>query len=168
MSSLAEKLAQVRRQKLEHSKASAAKSEKPDTYKSTELDNLALQVSDQGSKLGQYLQEREDKGLYQLDERVQSIEGLDTNTLIDNLKQLDAAVYEKTPEIKSLSQAIRKNLEQYNELVHLLTDEQLGIMASGYLYTAGVETEPKTAQGKSTARQQKINDLSKLSLDQLF
>ena len=85
-----------------------------------------------------------------------------------HLRDLEAATVEKSPDIRQFSRAIRKNLEQYEELTHILSDEQLGIITSGILTLANVSTEPKSAAAKTKRTKTKIEDLGNKSMEDLF
>jgi hypothetical protein len=115
-----------------------------------------------------YLKDREEKGIYTVPDAAYALEGLEADKLLEQLRELDAATIEKTPEIPRLGVAIRKNLEQYPELTHILSEDQLGIIVSGYLVHAGVETAPKGKAAKSKAANVKIETLGKLRIDELF
>lgn len=136
------------------------------------LDSLTVQVSETKSKLEKHLQEQEEKGLYNLSEEVANLDGFNADKFIDNLRELDAATIEKTPDIGNFSRLIRKNLEQYPELVHILADEQLGIIVNGYLTMADVETAPKSKQGKAALANKKLakakEELNSLDINDLF
>lgn len=137
----------------------------------TSLDNLVVSVKENKSVLDKHLESQAEKGVYILQDGVREIEGLDADLLLSNLQSLDAATVEKTPDIRTFCRAIRKNLEQYSELTHLLSDDQLGIIVGGYLTTAGIETAPKTKAGKTKAAKKQmmdLNDLGSMDLDDMF
>lgn len=114
------------------------------------------------------IKEREEQGLYVLPSEAYDLCGDDADILLGRMRELDEATIAKTPEIASLSVATRKNLEQYPELVHILSEEQLGIIVQGFLVAADVELAPKTAQGKAAKSKKVIEDLSKLDVSDLF
>lgn len=95
------------------------------------------------------LQRRRDSGLYTIPENVaeRMPEELPADVLEAKLAHLDAALLTKTPEMRGLMMDLAKNLRQYEELVHLLSDEQLNIITSGLMDVAGVEvvSSKKTA-----------------------
>lgn len=110
----------------------------------------------------------QERGLYDVPDEARSLDGLDADLLLAKMRDLDAATVAKTPEIPSLCREIRANLEQYPELTHILSDEQLGIIVKGYLVQADVETSPKTTQAKSAKATKVVADLASLSIDELF
>jgi hypothetical protein len=130
--------------------------------------NLSKQIARANDKLATHIQKQEESGAYKFSEKIGDIEGLDGAEFIARMHALDAATVEKTPDIGTLSIKIRQNLQQYPELTHILTDAQLGIISSGVLYVAGVETEPKTKQGKAIKDKLDIKKLSETSIDELF
>ncbi len=137
----------------------------------TSLDDLVVSVKETKSELDKHLEKQEAKGAYNLKDEVRELDGLDADLLLSNLQSLDAATVEKTPDIRTFCRAIRKNLEQYSELTHLLTDDQLGIIVGGYLTTAGIETAPKTKAAATKAKKKELtslNDLGGADLDDLF
>ena len=89
--------------------------------------------------------------MYCADE-LHDVTGLDAESFIASMKELDAALVEDTPQIRSLSTAIRRNLQQFPELTHILTDAQLNILVSGMLKLANVETAPKTKSKATTSK----------------
>lgn len=170
---LREKLALQRQKALANTKqttdAIANKEVAPVNNTHVTLDNIATQVSEQLSKADAHALSQEQKGVYNF-EPITSIEGLDVNTFTHNMKELDKALVEKTPDIKHLSLAIRQNLQQYKELTHLLTDEQLHILVSGMLETAGVETAPK-GKGKGSSNNNKVltpDEVAQLDMSDLL
>ena len=131
------------------------------------LDKLALQVSEQNDKLAEHIRKQEEAGVYSFSGKIRDVAELDADEFITKMKLLDQAVVEKTPDIRTFSMQIRKNLHQYPELTHLLSDEQLGILVKGMLTLAGEATEPKTKAAKTRKDNARIEDLSKISLDSL-
>jgi hypothetical protein len=105
------------------------------------------------------IQARQEEGLYTAPDALNSLEGVNGEALMDQLRELDHAIIAKTPDIGILTIKIRKNLEQYAELTHILSDEQLGIICSGVLSVANVSTAPKTKAAKSAADTRAIKDL---------
>lgn len=109
------------------------------------------------TKVAEHINKQEAAGLYQLGEHTdEELIGFNTDAFLSNLQNLDAATVEKTPDIRTFSNAIRKNLEEYPELVHILNDRQLQIITSGVLTLAGVETAPKTESGKKAAAKREL------------
>lgn len=127
-----------------------------DIKKESGLSNLSMQISIQNDKLQQHIEQQESKGVYAFSDKIKEIEELDADVFINNMKMLDQATVEKTPDIRSLLINIRTNLQQYAELTHILTDDQLGIIVKGALCQANVETAPKSAAGKNKKMQQEI------------
>lgn len=178
MATLAEKIAAM---KARHQGTSTSTTVKPKTSladiaaanatvkkPTIELDNLVVQVAAQGDKLTEYIDAQAEKGLYDMPSEASELDGLDADRFITTLQNLDAATFEKTPDIRTFCREIRKNLEQYPELTHILNDEQLGIIVGGYLELKGVETAPKTKAAKSAAGTRKLADLSKLDMSEFF
>lgn len=125
-----------------------------------DLLNRASAATTAADSVSDLVKKREDSGIYATTDELGEALGSDGNIVMENLKQLDHALIAKTPSIGLLSIKIRKNLEQYPELTHILTDDQLGIICSGILTHANVATEPKTAAAKSAAANRKIASLS--------
>ena len=171
MSSLREKLAAQRTAKLKQNKAVAKELTTANITNAgtatTPLDNIALQVSAQNDKLADHIAKQEEAGVYNFSGKVREVEGLDADGFILKMQALDAATVEKTPDIRSFSMQIRKNLHQYPELTHLLSDEQLGIITRGMLVLAGEATEPKTKGAKTRASNVKLETLGSMKLDDL-
>ena len=134
----------------------------------TELDNLVVQVTEQGDKLTEFIDAQTAKGMYNLPEEASELDGLDADRFISTLQNLDAATFEKTPDIRTFCREIRKNLEQYPELTHILNDDQLGILVGGYLELKGIETAPKTKAAKAAVGTKTIAELSKLDMSDFF
>lgn len=135
---------------------------------SSDVDNLLVQAGNLRNKVEEHLAKQEEKGLYTVPDAADGLEGFDGDTFIRNLRDLDAAVVEKTPDIRRFSTLIRENLEQYPELTHILSEEQLGIIVSGVLTTANVDTAPKSKAAKTKASKKKIEDLANTNIDDLF
>ncbi len=105
------------------------------------------------------IQARQDEGLYTAPAELSSLEGVNGEEIMEKLRELDHALIAKTPDIGLLTIKIRKNLEQFAELTHILTDNQLGIICSGVLSVANVSIAPKTKAAKSAAATKSIKDL---------
>lgn len=114
------------------------------------------------------LEQREADGLYNLPPEAYEIAGEAADRLLDKMRELDEATLSKTPSIAHLSIATRKNLEQYPELVHILSEEQLGIIVQGFLVAADIELAPKTPQGKAAASKTLIAELASANISDLF
>jgi len=131
--------------------------------KNIALSNLLTKVST-NSKTADTIEDkieaRRSQGLYNVSENLVALDGIDGEEVVTKLRALDYALLAKTPDIGILTIKIRKNLEQYPELTHILTDEQLGIICSGVLFHANVSTEPKSKAAKSAAATKRIQELS--------
>lgn len=132
------------------------------------LAGMAKQISANNTKLASHIREQEEAGVYSFNDKIRGIEGLDADEFINKMQMLDQATVEKTPDIRTFTLKIRQNLQQYPELTHILTDEQLNIIVSGAIYISGQELLPKTKQGKSAKATLDIKKLSEQSLDDLF
>lgn len=132
------------------------------------MDSIMVRVGSMSDKVAAHLEKQEAKGLYSIAGGADELEGFDADQFLRQLQDLDAATVEKSPDIRQFSRLIRKNLEQYPELTHILTDEQLGIITSGILTLAGVETEPKTKAAKTKRAKVKIEDLGNKDINDLF
>lgn len=157
--------------------ANAIVQAKPTAFKlkstvSTGLSEISTQLAEVLTDAEQKVADQQAAGVYELTEEVHTLMGTDAEALILCMQNLDAALIEKTPEIRTLSRDIRKNLEQYPELVHILRDEQMHIMVQGYLTIANVKTAPKTKAAKTAAAGKKadatIKSLGSKSVDDLF
>lgn len=142
------------------------------TAKLAGLTEISTTITEALTEADQKVADQEAKGVYKLPEEAHTLMGEEANHLIATMQALDAALVEKTPEIRTLSSAIRKNLEQYPELTHILNDDQLHIMVQGYLTIANVKTAPKTKAAKTAAANKKadsnIKSLASKSIDELF
>lgn len=84
--------------------------------------------------------------------------------VLDELAKLEQLLEARDPAIKGHLQAIHKNLIQYEELVHLLTDEEISVLMAGQQIqtdtTLLVEAK-KTSKARASAAAKKItiNDL---------
>lgn len=171
MASLREKLMAQRKAKLSQSakikqeNTASGVTTTPD--KTVGLEGIALQISATNDKLASHIAKQEEAGVYNFSGQVREVEGLDADEFINKMKMLDAATVDKTPDIRTFSMQIRKNLHQYPELTHILSDDQLGIIMRGMLVLAGIETEPKTTQGKARKATQKIEELGSMKLSDL-
>ena len=92
-----------------------------------------------------------------------------TEIPVDKFKQtftaLRAAQLAKTPELGKLQTMTMENLRQFEELAHILTDEQVAVIVTGAFYVADV----KVASGKTkVATASTAQAASELSLDDLF
>lgn len=126
------------------------------------LNEISTQLTASLSEAEQKVADQRAAGVYDLPEEATTlIGGTEAEQLVSTMMQLDAALVEKTPEIRTLSREIRKNLEQYPELCHILKEEQLHIMVTGYLTLAGVKTEPKTKAGKTASAKKKADAVLK-------
>lgn len=136
------------------------------------LNELNTTITSAVSASDRKVMEQREAGVYDLPERATEILGAEADLLITTMQELDAAIIDRTPEIRTLSRKIRTNLEQYPELVHILKDEQLHIMVQGYLTIANVKTAPKTKAAVNAGIQKKADSVLKLSanksVDDLF
>ncbi len=123
------------------------------------LTQISTTISESLSASEKKLAEQQEKGVYTLPEKANELMGSDAEHLVATMQALDVALVDKTPEIRTLSSAIRKNLEQYPELTHILSDDQLHIMVQGYLTIANVKTAPKTAAAKSRSAGKKADNI---------
>jgi len=136
------------------------------------LSQISTRMTEELTAAEERVEAQRAAGVYDVPEEVQQLMGADADKLIVTMQELDAALIEKTPEIRTLSNSIRKNLEQYPELTHILTDKQLHIMVQGYLTIANVKTAPKTKAAKTASANKKadatIKSLGTQSVDSLF
>lgn len=136
------------------------------------LNEIATSLSKTLTEAEQKVADQQEAGVYDLAPEATELLGSEADQLVQTMQALDAALVEKTPEIRTLSRDIRKNLEQYPELTHILTDAQLHIMVQGYLTIAGVKTAPKTKAAKTAQANKKadatIKSLASKSMDDLF
>lgn len=85
-------------------------------------------------------------------QEVQALE-LDPDQIEDLLMQWDLAIETQNPEAKTLLQKINELLRTYEELAHLLTEEQIGVIVQGSLALAGTEVATLNAnKGKNTVK----------------
>ena len=104
-------------------------------------------------KARELLQRKQEAGTYSIDSETASKfpQELDPSAVGSALRELDAALMMKTPELRNLVLNINRNLRQYEELAYLLTDEQLSILVSGNLYMRGIELAQSGKGSKTTA-----------------
>lgn len=68
------------------------------------------------------------------------------------LLELEAALKARSPLIPNLLGIIHHNLQQYPELTHVLTEEQIGVISSGLSFQSSIviATTEKKSGGKAT------------------
>lgn len=129
---------------------------------------LSKQIAENNTKLAAHIRSQEEKGVYQFNDKIRGVEGLDADEFISKMQMLDQATVDKTPEIRTFMLQIRKNLQQYPELTHILTDEQLHIVVGGALFISGEELAPKTKAAKTRKDNLDIKELSSMDIKDLF
>lgn len=80
------------------------------------------------------------------------------------LKQLDEELEKEAPDLGSYLEKINKNLRQFPDLGHLLTDEEIAPLYDATLRKASVVLNPpKKSKGKSKVKNDSQADLDALS-----
>lgn len=78
---------------------------------------------------------------------------LDPNQIEDMLMRWDLAIETQNPEAKTLLQEINSLLRSYEELAHLMSEEQIGVVVNGALAMAGTEVATLNAnKGKNSTK----------------
>lgn len=105
----------------------------------------------------QLLQNKEAVGFYTIDKADQLPEELPASLVSEKLRELDAALVLKTPQLAVLTVEINRNLRQYDELAYLLSDEQLGLIVAANLTIKNTELiSTKTKSASAATRNTKI------------
>ena len=78
------------------------------------------------------------------------LEGFAAEEFVGMLPQLQAALDAKAPGIAGYLGKINENLNQYQELAHLLNEEQLGVICSGFFFLT--DTNMAAAVGKPRSK----------------
>lgn len=78
------------------------------------------------------------------------LEGFAAEEFVGILPQLQAALDAKAPGIAGYLGKINENLNQYQELAHLLNEEQLGVICSGFFFLT--DTNMAAAVGKPRSK----------------
>jgi hypothetical protein len=87
----------------------------------------------------QLMQQREEAGFYDIKEGDCLPEELPADVVSNKLRELDAAMELRTPQLANLMIDINRNLRQYDELAYLLTDDQLGLIVRSNLAVKNIE-----------------------------
>jgi hypothetical protein len=91
---------------------------------------------------------------------LENIVGFDSRLFLSQLDKFKTCLETKAPGIANYLKDIHSNLNQYPELCHLLTDEQLGLIVSGYFdYT---DTKMAEVVVKSRKGKVSVNEAEKL------
>jgi hypothetical protein len=131
---------------------------------------LAQQVLTPAQRAIQMAQEklakREEAGFYNVRDADKLPQELPADVVAEKLRNLDAALELRTPDLPVLLIEINKNLRQYDELAYCLTDDQLGLIVQSNLSVKSVElTKQKiTTKGGKV----KADALAQLDVDDMF
>lgn len=100
------------------------------------------------------LQNKEGLGAYSISPEAAARlpEELPADVVSERLRELDAALVLKTPDLARLTIEINRNLRQYDELAYLLKDEQLGLIVQANLTIKNTELLQTKAKGSSVAK----------------
>ncbi len=79
------------------------------------------------------------------------LEAFDTAKFVANMASLHTALEAKAPGIAGYLRDINRNLNQYQELTHLLNDEQIGVIVSGLLFMSDTQIATVKATSKRGA-----------------
>jgi hypothetical protein len=116
----------------------------------------AQRAMDEAKKM---LQTKEGIGFYTIDpSNVKHLpEELPASVVEEKLRDLDAALVLKTPDLARLTIEINRNLRQYDELAYLLKDEQLGLIVQANLTIKNTELiTTKTKSASAATRNEKL------------
>ena len=105
------------------------------------------------------LQTKEGIGFYTIDpaNHKHLPEELPAAVVEEKLRELDAALVLKTPDLARLTIEINRNLRQYDELAYLLKDEQLGLIVQSNLAIKNTELiATKTKSASAATRNEKL------------
>lgn len=100
------------------------------------------------------LQNKEGLGAYDIapEAAAKLPQELPASVVSERLRELDAALVLKTPDLARLTIEINRNLRQYDELAYLLKDEQLGLIVQANLTIKNTELLQTKAKGSSVAK----------------
>ena len=82
-------------------------------------------------------------------EQLEAIEGLHVDDFMESLYSLEAYLVEDVPSIATLQQQTHKNLRQYPELCHILSDAQVGVVVQGIAKRRNIEIVSPTTGSKA-------------------
>lgn len=116
-----------------------------------------------GKRLPADVPEPDGEFIRTFDEAIFKIEELDKEGFISNMHMLSQHLEADDPHITSYVSAIYENLYQYEELAHLLTEEQIGIVVRGVLKAKGANI--KTTARKTTSVKQAVDAVASDSID---
>ena len=72
-------------------------------------------------------------------EAVNKLEGLDADTMMEGLLQLEDYLLGDAPQMPTFMREIHRNLKQYPELTHILNEKQIGLVVQSIIKRKGVE-----------------------------
>ena len=100
------------------------------------------------------LQNKEGLGAYDIapENAARLPQDLPAEVVSERLRELDAALVLRTPDLARLTIEINRNLRQYDELAYLLKDEQLGLIVQANLSIKNTELLQTKAKGTSVAK----------------
>lgn len=100
------------------------------------------------------LQRKEGEGFYNIpaDHASKLPQDLPADVVSERLRELDAALVLRTPDLARLTIEINRNLRQYDELAYLLHDNQLGLIVQANLAIKNTELIQTKAKGASVAK----------------
>lgn len=100
------------------------------------------------------LQRKEGEGFYNIPpaNAARLPQDLPADVVSERLRELDAALVLRTPDLARLTIEINRNLRQYDELAYLLQDEQLGLIVQANLTIKNTELIATKAKGSSVAK----------------
>jgi DNA polymerase/3'-5' exonuclease PolX len=81
---------------------------------------------------------------------LQAIQGFDAEKFLHTLEEFKVKIEEKAPGIANYLKDIHSNLNQYQELAHLLTDEQLGLIVSGFFHITDTKMAEVVVKSRKT------------------
>jgi hypothetical protein len=92
----------------------------------------------------------------------ESIQGFNGEAFLTLLNRFELELEAKAPGIASYLKEIHKNLNQYQELSYLLTDEQLNLVASGFFHVTDTKMAEVVVKSKSKKATVTIDEAEKL------
>lgn len=88
-------------------------------------------------------------------EKLEVISLLDASKLIERIAELEVSLRERHPDYEDLLQIIHRNLSEDEALVHLLSEEQIGVICNGLTKKKQIlivkEATRKSGTGKKVA-----------------
>lgn len=92
-----------------------------------------------------------ESNILRVSEAMTTLQKFDPQNFVNKLVLVRNGVESKAPGVATYLQEINRNLNQYPELVHILNDEQIGVIVSGLLFMTNTNMVQASAAGKRKA-----------------